>query len=387
MRAIKLESKQFRTKCLPGDLFGRKGHFMALGLLIATLLLTSCTRTSQGLSTAQTTRTPSSMLPLPTLTLRVITAVPIPTITPVLVQDFSSRHSWSPDGASIAVGSFTGLQIYDTASLKLQKTLLENQPCCAQIVYRDSLLAAVHGKNSLVTAWDLTSAQVVFSLDKEDQEIQSLAISPDQKYIAVGEKAQVEVWQLDTPDPIATLPMGGTVTNLAFTASGNSLVLTTQYELTALQEWDFHSKLMLRSYPIYKNVLFFTFGPTANTMMVDYGDAGLQLWDLTGFYPVYYYSQITGTPGSTSVAGDRVKVAVWGNGTEEGNTATLWDLNQGMVIQQFSKGATGEWKFLSFSPDSKLIALSDSLGHITIYDIATGAEKASLLLPGKYARN
>jgi WD40 repeat protein len=361
--------------------------------LLLVCVLTGCVRATVPGSAAihpaaaLSTAAAATLAVIPTWTPS-ITPIPLPTGTPTpdpnLVQDFSARHVWSPDGNAIAVGSQTGLRIFDTNQLELQKELL-SEACCQDIVYRSTRLGAIYHHNSQVGVWDLSSGQSLFSLVGKTSEFQSLAISPDGSLIAIGKQGGIQVYRIEDGKVLYTFPVEGFASNVAFDTQGTMLIAAVQWD-SAIFEWDLQSQQQIGYYIFPQDVLFFTFSPDASRMMVDYGQAGLELWSLGAISSQYYYTQITGASGSASFNHSNRRVAVWGYTYGGGSALAVWDLYSGEQVHQFvvSGSEHPEWRYVSFSPDDQRLALSDDHGRLIISEVESGTEKVKITLPYQF---
>jgi WD40 repeat protein len=181
---------------------------------------------------------------------------------------------------------------------------------------------------------------------------------------------------------LTTLPVDGFVSNLAFSQDGERLVAAVQWQ-ALLVEWDLKSLELVQSYEIPKDVFFFTLSPDATTMLVDYGQPGLELWDLTAFASRRDYLKIIGASGFTRISPDNSMAAVWGYNDTDGNAAAVWDLRDETLLHEFTRGGkmfNSEWKSLEFSPDGHTIAISDDQGYIHLYELSSGKEIGSIHL-------
>jgi WD40 repeat protein len=115
----------------------------------------------------------------------------------------------SPDGKILAVGTSSGLELFDTANGNQLKHIVQGEPCTSVTFSPDgkTLAAsiAVPGGEEMhgaVRLWDLVSWQNEVSIPIHNAKVLSLAFSPDCRYLAAGHfrwsnpRMEVSIWDL-----------------------------------------------------------------------------------------------------------------------------------------------------------------------------------------------
>lgn len=294
-------------------------------------------------------------------------------------QDFASQLNFSPDDRLLAVTTNTGLYLYDTDTLRQLKEFRGLQGASA--VLSKKYLAAFGGNH--LSVWKLSDDSRLFQ-EKETDPIhfQSAAISPDDNWLATGEQQQFRLWSLPDGNVAAKIPINGFVSNLAFT-NHNTLIVIEQYK-AVVQEWDLQTQEMIRSFEVPRDVLFFNLSRDGKVMFVDYGESGVELWDVEAGKPIHYYQQMQGASGWTRLSGNYNAAIVWGyalDGQQSG--MGVWDLPEDKRLYEFpTPFVRGDgWRSGALNSDGSLLAASNNQGYIYFYDLRSGKKTGEIFLP------
>ena len=298
-------------------------------------------------------------------------------------QDFGYSLAWSPDDKLLSVTTNTGLYVYDTSTLKQVAAFPDLSGVTVDL--SNEFMAAID--NDGLYVWDRRDFHLLFHEKTKDPiQFQSVAISPDEKWLASGGKDQFRVWQLPDGKVAAKIPIEGFVSNLAFT-DHNTLIAIEQYK-ALVGEWDLQTMKKVRSFEIPRDVLFFTPGEDGKIMLVDYGESGVELWNVDTGEPEHYYRQMQGASGWTRLSGDNRLGIVWGyavDGTRSG--MGVWDLEKDQRLYEFSTPfVNGDgWRSGAFNSDGTVLAASNNEGYIYFYDLKDGNTIGEIHLPYKFS--
>lgn len=298
-------------------------------------------------------------------------------------QDFGYELAWSPDNQLLSVTTNTGLYVYDTNTLK---QLAAFDGLGGSITaFSKEYLAAINGNGLYI--WDLKDYKLLFKEKATDQiQFQSVAISSDDKWLATGEQKQFRLWSLPDGKVAAKFPIDGFISNLAFT-NNNTLIVIEQYK-AVIQEWDLHDLKMTRSFEIPRDVLFFTLGQDGKTVLVDYGESGVELWNVETGKPVHYYRQMQGASGWTRLSGNDQIAIVWGYAIDGYHSGMgVWNLTEDKQLEEFSTSfVNGDgWRCGALNSDGSVLAASDSEGYIHFFKTASKEEIGRIFLPYKFS--
>lgn len=297
-------------------------------------------------------------------------------------QDFGYSLTWSPDDRLLSVTTNTGLYVYDTGTRK--QVAAFTVPGGSSVAFADKYMAAINGSSLYV--WDLTDYSLLFQERAADPiQFQSVSMSPDGEWLVTGEQKQFRIWKLPDGNVIAKFPIDGFVSNLAFT-NNNTLIVIEQYK-AVVQEWDLKDRNMIRSFEIPRDVLFFTLSADGKTMLVDYGESGVELWNVETGESVHYYVQMQGASGWTRLSGNRRFATVWGYAIDGYHSGMgVWDLAEDKRIYEFSTSfVNGDgWRCGVLNSDGTLLAASNNEGYIYFYDLKSGKKTGEIFLPYKF---
>ena len=299
-------------------------------------------------------------------------------------QDFGYSLAWSPDDELIAVTANTGLYVYNTHTF--EQLAAFSGLSGSTVDFSSNYMTAINSAGMYV--WDRKDYSLLLQEKSTDPiQFQSISTSPDGKWLATGEQKQFRLWKLPEGDVIANVPVDGFVSNLAFT-DRNTLIVIEQYQ-AVIQEWDPERQETIRSFEIPRDVLFFTLSEDGNIMFVDYGDAGVEMWNVESEQSTHYYQQMQGASGWTRLSGNNQTGVVWGYAIDGNNSGMgVWDLAKDKRIHEFSTSyVRGDgWRSGALNSDGTVLAASNNEGYIYFYDSVSGEKIGEIYLPYKFAR-
>jgi WD40 repeat protein len=302
--------------------------------------------------------------------------------TPEERQDFGYFLRWSPDDKLLSVTANSGLYVYDTDTLE-QVAAFPGLGGSTVAFSNEYMSAINHGG---LYAWDRKDFHPLFHEKAADPiQFQSLAISPDGKWLVSGEQKQFRVWELPSGNVLATLPIDGFASNLTFTGH-NTLIVIEQYK-ALVEEWDLQTMKRIHSFEVPRDVLFFTLGEDGKVMLVDYGESGVELWNVETGEPDHYYRQMQGASGWTRLSGDNRLGIVWGYAVDGDNSGMgVWDLEKDVRLYEFSTPfVNGDgWRSGALNLDGTVLAASNTEGYIYFYDLNDGNKIGEIYLSYKF---
>src|SRR5689334_19230963 len=126
-----------------------------------------------------------SLLRISLLVLIISACAPEVTKTQTELQDFGYELSWSPGDTVLAVTTQTGLYVYDTHTFKQVAAMPGFSGSTA--TFSKDYMAAINGDGLYV--WGLKDYSLLFQEKTSGDKIrfQSIAVSPDRKWLATGE--------------------------------------------------------------------------------------------------------------------------------------------------------------------------------------------------------
>ncbi|MBU6400311.1 MAG: protein kinase [Verrucomicrobia bacterium] len=238
--------------------------------------------------------------------------------------------AWSPDGKSLVTGSRDGsVQYWDPAP----KATLAPYAVLPALTYLG--LGFFRDSKSFLTAsrpagevqrWDVATLQVVEALPFLGSRHNSLALSKDGRWLALGDSTdRVEVWDLPARRLVTNLVFSGGVTGgLRFSPRGRMLACA---------------------------------GPSMK------GGNMMKVWKVPEWQEVFNHPSAEG-----SFSADERMIATY----SAAGKVTWWDLASGKMAASFEcPGTHGGDVEVAFSPDGKLFAAAGFYGALTLWDVAS----------------
>src|SRR5262249_38399137 len=108
---------------------------------------------------------------------------------------------FSRDGKLLASGCFEKVvRVWDTATAKEVKQFKHDDYFRTVLFSDDGKLLAYGGINAEQRVWELATGKVLFKQDNRGgrSPLDSLAISPDGKFLAEGNVGRIQIWNLVT---------------------------------------------------------------------------------------------------------------------------------------------------------------------------------------------
>ena len=218
-------------------------------------------------------------------------AKPLPSLRPEVVsllhtlrdRDFISSVAFSPDGQTLASGSY----------------------------------------DNTINLWNLTTGQEVRTLFGHTDEVWSVAFSPDGQTVASGSSDKsIKIWDVASSQEVRTLP-GHTsyVSSVAFSPDGQTLASGS--EDYTIKLWNVPTGKKLRTLTGHKlEVLSVAFSPDGQTLASGSRDKSIKIWNVTTRKEVRILSGHKGTISSMAFSSDGQSLAsgswdttikIWGN--------------------------------------------------------------------------
>jgi RNA polymerase sigma factor (sigma-70 family) len=338
------------------------------------------------------------------------------------VADEVQTLAYAPDGKTLAVASYAGLAIFDTASGKrvanFKRTWSHPEPLLAYSPDGKRLAARLMeqtGKGSgwVIRVWDLpggaksrvyeidrafwlgwsgTGEPLAMSLEQGGLRLHELAAGRSRRFdcpdlpqpqqfnytvsaattgarvIAVGDGNRRAIHLLDTTAdrPRRTLdPKGGIIYTLAFSPDGARLLSVTS---AALQMWDVASGKVVYTVESKDRIRTARFSPDGKWLAVAAGGWSIAFWDAaTGKErgrtqrDTDYAEQFAFSPDGKTFA----------SLARHGSAVHIWDVPSGRLHTE-PVGHTHWPHAFSFAPDGRRVATGALDGSVHVWDPATG---------------
>ncbi len=242
--------------------------------------------------------------------------------------------------------------------------------------------------------WQQCRSDALFTLCQESSEIESLAVSQDGQWLAIGRaRGGLSVWDLRMRQQVFQLAEGDIVYAvfspteplLAFTSSGFSASGEARY---ILRLWNAATRQMIGEFPLNNECMGLAFSKDGRTLVTSTSSFGTEgqitLWRIPEGTKVASYTseQLDMTAGTSFAATPDLSLAAYalqsgkgGFASQRGRRLCVIDLRNGKEL--WTATASKEYvTALAFSPDGKTLASAAGFGEsdIRLWDVASGRE-------------
>ena len=325
-----------------------------------------------------------SVLIVMAISLREIPAVqgpkPTPDFAPLRIAETIDRvttlgRGWINDvdwsGDTLAVASSVGVWLYDANDLNAVPRLLQGHtaPVSSVDFSTDGRLIVSGSWDKTVRIWDVASGTQQTVLQGHTGQVESVAFGADHNQVVSGGfDSSVREWDVASGREQHVLEgHENVVTSVAFSPDGRFLASGSRFNDQMIVLWDATSGAriaVLQGLSSFE-IDHLQFSPDSNLLAATTSDGEVRLWDTE-----------TRELSSTFIGGQDVVFQPGGSLIAAGGqTLRLWDSATGTEADAIR---TGTVSLLAFSPDGEQVAVVNDSDNLQIWNIATGAEVASL---------
>jgi WD40 repeat protein len=282
--------------------------------------------------------------------------------------------AYGPDGATLAVGTPFGIDLFSLAGMQNVQYLDSIQTGVAVTALAfapDGNLLASGTFTDTVQLWDVRIGALKDSLQAVQGAVNALAFSPDGALIAAaGSDGAVRIWR--TSDAELTLTLkghAGAVLGVAFSPDGQRLLSSGADG--KVQLWSLSNGLSMAS--LVGNVggaPAATFDPTGNLVGLGAGDGVVRIWDFKAGKLAYTLAGHRGAISDVAFAPDGATLA---SASYDGNVL-LWRVADGTLVRSLQ--GTAALGSLAFAPDGAGLATGALDGAVQLWALGGVTEPA-----------
>ncbi len=291
--------------------------------------------------------------------------------------------SFGPAGDSLAMAVVDEIHVVRLVPSHDGATIAASLGPIVQLaVSPDERMLAVGRKDGTIVIWGLHAKRVLQTLSGHDQAVFDVAFVPGPgaaRLVSVGGDGLVKIWDSEAGDkPLRTLPgnsgSGAAVYAVAVRRDGRQIAAGGVDGI--VRTWDPVTGRADLSIDHGASISALAYDPTGTSLASGGLDSTVQVWSTTSgrrrLGPLSHKYQLT----SIAFSPDGRLLAGGGGARDMGGTIRIWDAAAGRVLAQVDcpRGVNS----LSFSPDSQRIATCGFDSVVQIWDFTGGAETLSL---------
>jgi WD40 repeat protein len=295
---------------------------------------------------------------------------------------------FSPDGKCIILCDDAGdVKIWDTTTGEMLTSIHAHPDFVTSVAVNSdgSQIASAGATDKTIKVWDAqTGTQLASFHGGQEQVSDSLAFSPDGKYIVSGWGSHIKIWEIETGSELRTLHgHEGWLTSLAFTRDGKRII-SSSWDGTA-KLWDVsrdHEAIRLMANQGPLDSISIAFSPDSKRIASN-TDGMTKVWDANACVELMtLHGPVTGFQGKVSIVFSPDGGLI--GATIPGGMIKVWNAETSAEVITLRAPGQQVWD-LAFSPDNKRIAgasvtLDQARGVIKIWDISNGKEIMALPL-------
>jgi WD40 repeat protein/serine/threonine protein kinase len=258
----------------------------------------------------------------------------------------------SPDGRLLAAGGDNGiLKLWDTQSWE-ERTFQAHEVGFRVAFGPGGRHLATGSKAGTVQIWDVATGAKVHTLQHGEQ-VNSLAFSPDGRWIVSGGYKSVKLWDAGTGRLVRPLPGSAPV---AFSPDGRCLALGSDGRTLKLWNTAAWTERCTLGPHAGDSIIGLSFRPdgaqlavACGTMLWNGREGELKIWDVATGQPVHSLRGHVGGAFAVAFSPDGKRVA---SGGDEDATVKLWDVQTGREALTLRGHVDAVWG-VAFSPDGR----------------------------------
>lgn len=299
-----------------------------------------------------------------------------------------SGISFSPDGSQIAVGSATGIWLYDARTGAELALFTDYMSETGLVAFSPDGKTLVNGMDDTILIWDIATGKLLKSIKRQRARIESLRILEDSKtLLCENYDGSVRLWDVTTGlekkkfNPKASGGFGGVLQSaFGYEVTAASLYLNKINDNGIYAVGYKNGKIRLKDATTGKlqktlqgpkdRVSQLVFSPDGTLLVADAIDGPLRLWDITTGRTPKILTQDAKLWGVLTFSKDGKTLAC----QSQSGKIELWDVATKTLRTTLGEDSRTPIHTFVFSPDAKTVVTANPSGKIRIWDTDTGAE-------------
>ena len=301
--------------------------------------------------------------------------------------------SFSPDGSQIAVGSSTGVWLYDARSGAERALFTDYTSRVGPVGFSPDGKTLVSGMYDTILLWDITTGNLLKSIKRQRSRIKSLRILEDSKtLLCENYDGSVQLWDITTGlkkkdfHPASSRGFGGvlrtvirrevTTTKLYLHKSKDNGIFAIGHKDGKIRLEDAATGQHLKTLQGHENrVNELVFSPEGTILAAHTLNTPVRLWDVTTGHSLITLTEKLGFSSILMFSKDG-KTFV---GQTKSGEIELWDVATKKLRTRLGGKLNSTIHALAFSADVKTVAGANPNGEIRIWDANTGDELFSFV--------
>lgn len=291
-------------------------------------------------------------------------------------EDWVTSVAWSPDGKTVAAGSYDEIKLIDPKTRKATKTLKTKGFAHSLAFSQDSKhLAAARFRGAEV--WNLETGKTERTLEGHNGYVMCVRFSPDGKTLATaGEDGTARLWNAETGEEIKTLVEADyPVMCVAFSPDGSLLAVALGDETRVtqpgpIQVWDIATGTKKLELPEHEKVAnSVAFSKDGRFLISSSTDEKVNVYDITAGKALGFFDG-HGRPTNDAlfIKGTGTVISGGGGRAKGNNFVIVWNRQDGEVIGKVEP-QKGRVTSLALSPDEKTLATGSYDNTVAFLDM------------------
>jgi WD40 repeat protein len=279
--------------------------------------------------------------------------------------DIANSVAYSPDGKWLAVGTSSGISIFDSQTLTQKRFITTGVWVRSLIFSPDGATIAAGLFDGTARFWGLSTGQEIRTFTGHDGWVRSVAFSLDGELFATAaDDDTVRLWNAADGSIKLTIPGLPGVRVLALSPDGRTLAVGLQD--ASIQLLDISDGSLIKTLQGHKGwVRSLAFSPDGKTLVSGAFDATAIIWDVDSGQLKYTLTDHQSSVLGLSFSPDGKTFA----SSSVDSTVKLWNVEDGSLVRTLV-GHTDFVYSVAFSPDGKTIASGSSDNSVRVWDLA-----------------